>query len=323
MRGYYSRRNVLMSGVVSAASLGAAELLTPASAAETLPGVPIIDPHQHLWDLRRFRVPWLSGAPKLNRSHVLTDYRKAADGLNIVKTLYMEVDVDPKQQAQEAEYVIALSRKPETRMAGAVISGRPAAPDFEAYITRFSSDPAIKGVRQILHPPDRPRGFALRPEFIRGVQLLGELGMCFDVCIRPEELSDAARLAEKCPKTAFVLDHCGNADLGWAADAPARKQWKAGVTEVSKRPNVVCKISGIIRAAKPGSSKAKQLEPYVNHCLEAFGPERVMFASDWPVCNMGASLREWVTSLAWIVRSESAEDQRKLFHDNAQRFYRL
>src|SRR5437763_16249222 len=106
-------------------------------------------------------------------------------------------------------------------MAAAVISGRPAAPEFKAYITRFKDSPYIKGVRQVLHSGGTPPGYCLSPEFIRGIRLLGELGMRFDICIRPGEIPDASKLVDACPDTRFILDHCGNPDT----HAPDRSQW--------------------------------------------------------------------------------------------------
>src|SRR2546428_223241 len=105
MNEHYSRRGFLLSAGAGAAGLAAGALEAEAAAAEKLPPIPIIDPHQHLWDLKRFHLPWLSGAPELNHSHVLSDYRKATEGLKIDKTVYMEVDLDPKQQQEEADYV--------------------------------------------------------------------------------------------------------------------------------------------------------------------------------------------------------------------------
>jgi L-fuconolactonase len=286
---------------------------------EAADSIPIIDPHQHLWDFNDFRPPWLSGAPALNKSHTLQDYWTAAKGLNIVRTVYMEVDVDPVQQEMEADYVIRLSKRRSTKMAGGVIAGRPASTKFEAYARKYASQPAIKGVRQVIHVDSTPKGYCLQPEFVRSIQLLGELNLSFDICIRAAELPDAVKLVDQCPKTRFVLDHCGNADTQWTD----RRQWEADMREIGKRQNVMGKVSGVIRTCKPGTDKARALEPYVRHTIECFGPDRVMFASDWPVCNLGGSLKEWVEAARLIVRDMPPADQRKLFHDNAERFYGL
>ncbi len=293
--------------------------------------LPIIDTHQHLWDLNRFRLAWLAGNTRLGTSFLTADYLEATRGLNVVKAVYMEVDVDPVQQRQEAEYVIGLCRSADHPTVAAVISGRPASEEFAPYIKAYRDSPYVKGVRQVLHAGSAKPGLCLQETFVRSIRLLGELGMRFDLCMRPAELADGTRLVDQCPDTRFVLDHCGNADPRWfgtasdGAESPirAREQWKRDLAEVAKRKNIVCKISGIVARVTPGAWAADDLAPIVNHCLDEFGPNRVVFASDWPVCTMGATLAEWVGALKQIVAERPRDQQRKLFHDNAQRFYEL
>jgi predicted TIM-barrel fold metal-dependent hydrolase len=285
---------------------------------EEVATVPIIDTH-HLWDLGRFRLSWLQGAPTLNRSFLMSDYLEATASLNVVKTVYMEVDVDPAQQVEEAEYVIDLCGRDDNPMAAAVFSGRPASSGFKDTITRFSDSPSIKGVRQVLHGGGTPTGYCLQPEFVRGIRLLGDLGLSFDLCLRPAELQDGLKLVQACPDTRFILDHCGNADV----QAPDHSQWERDIAVLAQQENLVCKVSGIVASAKPGAWKPQDLEPIVRHILREFGPECVFFGGDWPVCTLAATFRQWVDALRWIVRDLSPEDQRKLFHDNAARFYGL
>jgi len=282
-----------------------------------MPNLPIIDTHQHLWDLSRFHLPWVAGAAHLNRSFMMADYLEAVEGLGVVKTVYMEVDLDPEQQAAEAEYVIELCERGDNPMAAGVISGRPASLAFEPYIRRFAGSPYIKGVRQVLHGGGTPPGFCLQPEFIGGIRLLGELGLSYDLCLRPAELSDGTTLVDACPETRFVLDHCGNADV----QAAERSQWAADLAAIAERPNVICKVSGVVVSAKPGAWTPEDLAPIVNHVLAEFGPDRVVFGGDWPVCTRAATLRQWVEALRWIVRERPETDRRMLFYENAERFY--
>ncbi len=299
--------------------------------------LPIVDTHQHLWDLGRFDLPWLAGMPTLNRNYLTSDYLAATEGLNVVKAIYMEVDVTPAQQVSEAEHLIELCAQADTNpTVGAVISGRPASAAFEAYIRRFAASPAIKGVRQVLHAPEAPQGLCLAPQYLQNMQLLGELGLRFDLCMRPSELSDGAKLAAQCPNTRFVVDHCGNADpylvsgasSGDAAgDDPSwhdRQQWMDDIAALAALPNTICKISGIIARARPGWN-ASDLAPTVNHCLDSFGPDRVVFGGDWPVCTLGAdaTYRAWVEALTEIIADRSETARRKLLHDNAVAFYEL
>lgn len=320
-----SRRDLLQQSAVASAGLLVGSIrdssaeeheakFTPAEAAH-----PIVDAHQHLWDFRKFHPPWLKDEPKLNHSTTMLDYYKATAGLNVVKTVYMEVDVGPKQQLKEAEWVIDVCRKHNTPMAAGVVSCRPALPGFADYVKRFKGSPYIKGVRQVLQVPDAPRGLCLQPAYVKSMRLLAELGLSFDICIRPAELSDGIQLADLCPETRFVLDHCGNA----SARNPNHAQWARDIAEFGQRKNVVCKISGVIKTVQKGWDAGKELEPIVLHCIRSFGADRVMFAADWPVCNNTSSFRGWVAALRWILRNSSAEDQRRIFHDNAMHYYGL
>jgi len=286
--------------------------------------MPIIDTHQHLWDLDRFRLPWLKPGTPLAQSHTLADYRKAAAGLDIAKTIYMEVDVEPSQQQAEADFVIATCRAADSGMVAGVISGRPSAEDFPGYIKQFKDSRYIKGLRQVLHANASPTGYCLDSRFVRGVRALGANGLQFDLCMRPAELADAGKLLDACPGTQFILDHCGNAPVhGPDGAAPDRTQWQRDMAALAKRPNVVCKISGLVNNAKKGAWGPADLAPIVNHVLEVFGAERAMFASDWPVCTTVATLAEWVAALKAVLAERPAEQQRKLFHDNAVKVYGL
>jgi len=282
--------------------------------------LPIIDTHQHLWDLSRFQLAWLKEGSPIAHNHLMSDYLAQTEGMNVVGTLYMEVDVIPEQQMQEVDYVLDLCRQPGYPMRGAIISGRPASDGFEPYVRAVTAkaDGYVKGVRQVLHG-DAPTGFCLQPSFLKGMNLLSKLDLSFDICIRPEELADAAKLAQSCPETRFILDHCGNADVR----SPDLSLWRKGIDLVASQPNVACKISGIIVTVKPDEWSTSDLAPIVDHCAAAFGPDRIVFGGDWPVCTLGAPLREWMTSLREIIVDWPEENQRKLLHDNGLKSYHL
>ena len=157
--------------------------------------------------------------------------------------------------------------------------------------------------------------------------------MSFDLCMRPGDLTDGAKLTEACPETRFIVDHCGNADpkaFFKAGDARLSNEkpghdatsWRRNIERLAARTNVICKISGII-ARVPKQWSADDLAPIINHCLDTFGPERVVFGSDWPVCLTGAPLREWVAALKQVVAGRTISQRRQLFHENASLFYSL
>lgn len=291
-------------------------------ARETTP-VPIVDTHQHLWDLSRFRLAWQQkdGLEPLRRDFLMPDYLEATRGLHVVKTVYMEVNVDPAQQTQEAKHVIALCERDDNPMAAAVIGGSPQTQGFADDIRPLAKSPYVKGVRTVLHDPDRPPGLCLRPQFVDSMKLLGDLGLSFDLCMRPDEIIDGVKLARQCPGTRFIVDHCGNMSVT-SDDRALRQRWMDGIHAAAEQENMVCKISGIVVTADP-EWQPSDLAPNMNFCMEAFGDDRVFFGGDWPVCTLKATFAQWVDALKWIVRDRTPEFQRKLFHDNAVRFYGL
>jgi L-fuconolactonase len=287
------------------------------AAEEKAPALPIVDTHQHLWDLKKFRLNWIKKGSILDRSYLAGDYAAAVKGLGVVQAVYMEVDVDVSQQSAEVDHLIAVCARGDTLTRAAVVSGRPASAAFRKHIDCLTVSPHIKGVRQVLHGPSTKAGYCLQKSFIDGVRLLGKHGLSFDLCMRPGELPDATKLIDECPDTRFILDHCGNADL------KKHEQWKKDIAELAKRKNVVGKVSGIVAQATPGKWTADDLAPVIRHTLAVFGPDRVMFGGDWPVCLLGATYAQWVHALKEIVADRPAAEQRKLFGDNAVKFYRL
>lgn len=326
-----SRRHFLAATAAGAAAVTVSRNLSAASLQETA-AIPIVDTHQHLWDLSQVQPPWLTGAPKiLSQSYGLAEYARATEGLNVVQAVYMEVDVSPEDHVKEADTLINICRTAKSPTIAAVISGRPGEASFAPYIRSYSKEKEIKGVRQVLHAESAKKGLCLEPQFVKSVQLLGELGLSFDLCMRPSELSDGLALAKKCPGTRFIVDHCGNASPNAFLPESARKdkashdpqQWRDDIKALAHQDNVICKISGVIASAPAGIPFAESLAPIVNHCLDSFGPDKVIFGGDWPVCLLGGSYKDWVMSLRQIIADRPVADQKKLLHENARKFYGL
>lgn len=309
-----------------AATAAAAALPAPARP-ERPAMLPIVDTHQHLWDLSKFKLAWFEpdtpAGKILGHSFTPKEYADATKGLNVVKAVYMEVDVVPEQQQAEADYVVGLCESGKTPTCAAVVSGRPNSDGFEKYARQFKGHKYVKGVRQVLHVKETTPAYYLDPKFVKGVRLLGELGLSFDLCVRPAELPDHAKLVDQCPGTRFILDHCGNGDLKHTA--AEREKWKADMAAIAGRKNVVGKVSGFIASAPArGKWTLDDLAPVVNHTLDVFGPDRVMFGGDWPVCLLGVEkYADWASALQAIVSNRTEDHQKKLFHDNAVTFYGL
>jgi L-fuconolactonase len=292
------------------------------------PAPEILDTHQHLWDTRRQQLPWLAGAPEiLRRNYLPADYAAATEGLP-VRALYMEVDVAEAHLDEEAESLRRLCASKSSQTFAAVLGGRPSSERFDDYFKRHNEGGFLKGLRRVLHTPETPRGLCLEKDFVRGIRALGKQGLTFDLCMRPGELNDAAALAAECPDTTLVLDHCGNADtkafLKSPPSEPAHRaeDWQRAIDRLALKRNVHCKISGVIESM-PDGWKSEQLSPVVNHCLDAFGPDRVVFGSNWPVCLLGGSLRSWVKALGEIMAARPVAERSKLWAENARRIYRL
>jgi L-fuconolactonase len=294
--------------------------------------MPIIDAHQHVWDLDRIRLPWLPPGGPISRSMVGSDYAQAAERLGIVKTIYAEVNADPADHHREAAYVLERIDDPTDPMAAAVIGGRPAEPGFERYIASFKDNPRIIGVRQILHIDLTPPGYCLSPSFIRGVQALGRYGKTFDLCLRPTELGDALQLVRACPETNFILDHCGYGDpFAFMRSRPTNvaplhdvDQFRRDLDALGNERGVIgCKISGLLSRLEGFRWTAEDIAPVIECCRQAFGPSRLLFGGDWPVCTAGGSLRAWVDAVRSCVSGWPEEQQRALFWENASRVYHV
>lgn len=320
----FSRRQFLKT---SAAALGSCAFLSHSSATEgsllVNNSIPVIDTHQHLWDLKKFTLPWMQGPAKeiLGHDFLLPEYREATAEVPIAQTVYMEVNVTESQQTAEAEYVFELCARKDNQMTGAVIGGSPQSGEFQNYVKPFLGNTYFKGVRTVLHDGDRAAGMCLKPQFVENTKFLGEHDRSYDCCMRPAEVIDAAELAGKCPETRFILDHCGNMPVT-ELNTKLHDEWSAGLKAMAAQPNTVCKISGIVVTANAGW-KPGDLAPVVNECLDTFGEDRVFFGGDWPVCTLKSTYQGWYSALVEITKDRSESFKRKLFYENAQKFYRL
>ncbi len=318
------RRQFLLSSALAA---GGCRNVLCAAAEHNAGASPIIDTHQHLWDLSRFRLPWLTPGGELTRDFTMADYEKAIVGLGITRAVYMEVAVAQEQKLAEARHIVTVCADTNNPTCAAVIGGMVLEDSFGDYIRRFKGSQYVKGVRHGLNNPGQLEDERL----LQNLRMLGDLNMSFDLLVPPRLIGLAAKTVERCGDTRFILDHCGNADplafepsLDWGRKPQHdADQWRRDIDELAGRPNVICKISGIIARVPKGKASAEVLAPVVTHCLDAFGPDRVVFGGDWPVCTRGAPLRVWVKLLREIVRGRSSDEKRKLFWSNAHRFYGL
>ncbi len=272
----------------------------------------IVDTHLHLIYLDKFSYPWLAGVPPLNRQWDWPEYWSEARELGIEAALHMEVDVPARESEDENRFVLGL----DPHIAGAIAQAHPEAVDFPAHLDRLAADRHIKGIRRLLQsdPDDLSAGEVFRANLRR----LPAVGMTFDICGQSRQLPAAHALAAACPDVQFVLDHCGNPLIASGDIA----QWRRDLAAIARLPNVAGKISGIVNHA-PAGWTAETLRPVVEHMIDSFGWDRVVFGSDRPVLTVNGTLTQWVRALEEIIRGASPDEQARLLHRNAERIYRL
>ncbi|KQW78012.1 amidohydrolase [Devosia sp. Root413D1] len=272
----------------------------------------IVDTHLHLVHMDRFTYPWLDGAGALNRAWPAEAFAAEAQKLGIEAALHMEVDVAEADMEAETRYALEVN----PLVVGAIAACRPESSDFPAYLDRLAALKGVKGFRRVLHtsPDELSQGQLFRANLRR----LADKHLPFDLCVLSKQLPVGRALVESCPGVQFVLDHCGVPDVA----AQALDPWRREIKALAALPNVVAKISGIVAYAGPDWATAT-LRPFVEHIIESFGWDRVVWGSDYPVLTLTADLSRWVAATKEIVAGASPDEQAKLFHRNAERIYRI
>jgi L-fuconolactonase len=280
---------------------------------------PIIDTHLHLWDPNHFRMSWLDGNPLLNKPYGLAEYREHTAGIDIEAMVYLQVEVETPYALLEAHWVADRAVE-DPRIKGIV----PWAPLEYGERARAFLDalvavgPLVKGIRRIIQfEPDLD--FCLRPDFVRGVQILPEYGLSFDLCIDHRHMANSIELVRRCPNTMFILDHIGKPDI----KARRLDPWRAEIKTLAGFPNVWCKMSGLVTEADHQHWTRDDLRPYIDHVLSCFGFERTAFGGDWPVAFQAARYEQWLEALLWAVGGCTEADVKRLFRENGRAFYRL
>lgn len=283
-----------------------------------MPDFPLVDTHVHLWDPARLRYSWLESAPALNRRHGTDDYLAACGTVAVAKVVFVQCECDPAQSEAEADWVTELAAS-ESRIRGIVAQAALEQGDaIEPALARLAAKPLVKGVRRLLQEePDD--AFCLRPGFLRGVRCLARHGLSFDICIYHRQLANVVRLVRECPEVRFVLDHLGKP----AVRDRRLEPWRAELRELSRLGNVWCKLSGLATEADWEAWTEADVRPYLDHALECFGAERVMFGSDWPVSRQATTYARWVETVDTALGGCTTDQRHRIYVRNAEAFYRI
>lgn len=286
---------------------------------ETQGAEPLLDTHQHLIYRDRFRYSWADSVHALSAGDfALSDYRAGAAEIGVNLTLFMESGVDDDCWQDETRYMLGVADDPSNRIAGIVAGCRPEtdAGSFDAWLDELAST-AVVGFRRILHT--EPDELSASPQFVRNVRQLGKRGKTFDMCFLERQLPLAVNLAGSCDNTRLILDHCGVPDIAGGNF----EMWKRDISRLATLPHVSCKLSGLIAYCPPDWDPATTIQPYLEHCMEAFGPDRLVWGSDWPVCNVTADIDTWGSIFRNLLASESNDVRKAVYMGNALEIYNL
>jgi len=276
----------------------------------------IIDAHHHFWKYTAAEYGWISPQMSVLRrdflpGDLLAETQSAGvDGV---------VSVQARQTLEETGWLLDLAEQEEfAGLIRGVVGWVPLiSPDIDADLERFAGRPKLRGVRHVLQ--DEPAEFMLRDDFDRGVGRLHRLGLRYDILIFERQLPAAIELVDRHPNQVFVLDHVAKPRIREGIVLP----WRQRMLELGRRPNVYCKISGMVTEADHQAWAVEQLEPYLQTALEAFGPGRLMIGSDWPVCLLACDYRRWIGIVGDFAARLSAAERKRLLSETAIEAYGL
>jgi predicted TIM-barrel fold metal-dependent hydrolase len=295
---------------------------------------PTIDAHHHLWDLGLGKHPWLAKSRSdemvfgdttpLVRNYLPDDFRADAAKQNLIGSVHVEAGWDAADPVGETRWLDGLAERHGLPTA-LVVQAPLDRPEAAAVLEAQCQFARVRGVRFILSwhadPKKRfvPRSdYMADPAWLASFALLRRFDLSFDLMLYPGQMADAARLAARFPDTQLILNHAGSPT---DRDAAGMALWRRGLALLAAEPNVAVKISDLV--AYDHHWTIDSLRPVVLACIDAFGADRAMFGSDFPVAGLHASYDQAYDAFKAIVADFSAAEQRQLFHDNAARLYRL
>ncbi len=273
----------------------------------------MIDAHHHLWDPSRRHYPWMGGPAlePIRRPYTVDDLRAVTKAAGVKGTVLVQTVSSEEETREFLSYASS-----EPLIAGVVGWVDLTAPDVVDRLAAFSGP--LVGIRhQVEDEPDP--AWLTRSDVLRGLAAVGDAGLAYDLLVKPPQFPAALAAASALPDQVFVLDHAGKPPIGSGEWQP----WADGVTALSALDNVYCKLSGLVTEADWTQWKVGHLTRWTEHVLESFGASRLMFGSDWPVCELAAAYEVVVDTAFSLTGSLSDTERLEFFDGTARRFYRL
>ncbi|MCX4402564.1 MULTISPECIES: amidohydrolase [unclassified Streptomyces] len=277
-----------------------------------------VDAHHHLWDLSVRDQDWITGPElqPLRRDFGVADLAPQARAAGVDRTVLVQTVTVP----EETPEFLALAAESEliAGVVGWTDLTRPDAADELARLRELPGGRHLKGIRhQVQGEPDP--NWLLRPDVRDGLVAVAEAGLVYDLVVLPHQLPACVRAAAEHPELTFVLDHLGKPPIATGELRP----WATAVRALAALPNTVCKLSGMVTEADLAKWTVDGLRPYADTVLDAFGPGRLMFGSDWPVCTLAASYAQVVDVAEELTGGLGAQERAEVFGGTATRVYRL
>ena len=273
-----------------------------------------IDSHQHFWRYNPVRDAWITDEMAvLKHDFLLEQFARecAANGIDA------SVAVQADQSENETNFLLELANRND-RIAGVVGWVDLLSPRVVERLEHLSHFEKLRGFRHVAQA-EKDERFLAREDFVKGVAQLRQFGFTYDILVYPKQLPAAIELVSRVPEQRFVVDHLAKPQIKTKKTEP----WAAQMKEIAQNKNVFCKVSGMVTEADWHNWKPEDFKPYLHVVFEAFGAERLMFGSDWPVCLVAASYRQVKQLIEDYVKGYSEADKDKIFGGNAEKFYRL
>lgn len=277
----------------------------------------IIDSHHHLWKYDPIKYAWINDSMPVLKHDFLCDELTATVVPSDVSGV---VTIQAQQTVVETKTLLDFAKT--CPLIRGVVGWLPLAAE-ESELTllanQFAGNAVLKGIRHVVQDEPDPH-FLLAPAFNRGVRRLLDYGWVYDILIFAKQLPATIQFVDLHPQQPFVLDHIAKPTI---AAGEFDRQWAANLKELARRPNVVCKFSGVATEVRDAQWSIDTVRPYWDATLESFGVERIMFGSDWPVCLLRTEYSRWIDCVKMLSSELSAAEQRQFWHDNAVKAYQL